>query len=72
MILPQRSHLTFVLLCVGIAGCTPANFIQRVRPAPPCEVRVCTVVGYGEPRCDCRTHGQVQRQLREMWGRQLD
>lgn len=51
MILTKRSYVTFVLLCVGAAGCTPANFIQRARPAPPCDVRICTSIGAGH--CEC-------------------
>lgn len=71
MILPKRFYVTFVL-CAGLAGCTPANFVQRVRPAPPCNVQICTTAGAGQARCNCRTHEQVQRQLRESLGRRLD
>lgn len=71
MIFTKHCYVTSVLLCVGLAGCTPANFIQRVQPAPPCEVRICTTVGAGEARCQCQTHEQTQRQIRETWRRQL-
>jgi hypothetical protein len=68
----KRFYATFVLLGVGITGCTPANFIQRARPAPPCDVRICTTVGAGQANCHCHTHQQVQRQIRETWGRQVE
>jgi hypothetical protein len=68
----KRFHAAFVLVCVGITGCTPANFIQRARPAPPCDVRICTTVGAGQANCRCQTHQQVQRQIRETWGHQVE
>jgi hypothetical protein len=71
MIRTKRLYMTAVLTCVGLAGCTPANFIQRVRPAAPCNVQICTTTGAGEARCGCQTHEQTQRQIRETWGRQL-
>lgn len=70
MFCTKRSYVTAILLCVGLAGCTPANFIQRVRAAPPCEVRICTNIGAGPANCSCRTHEQTQRQILEAWGRQ--
>jgi hypothetical protein len=69
MIPTRRCCVTFVLLSIGVAGCTPANFIQRVRPAPPCDVRICTILGAGQARCNCQTHEQVKRQIRETYGR---
>lgn len=71
MIFKKHCYVTSVLLGVGLAGCTPAHFIQRVRPAPPCNVQICTTVGAGEARCRCQTHEQTQRQIREIYGRQL-
>lgn len=68
----KRFYVTSVLLCVGLAGCTPANFIQRARPAPPCDVQMCLTVGASPARCACQTHEQTQRQILETWGRQLD
>jgi len=68
----KRSYVAVILFCVGVAGCTPAHFVQRARPAPPCDVRICTNVGTGPARCECHTHQQVQRQLREAFGRQID
>jgi hypothetical protein len=35
-------------------------------------VRICTNNGAGEAQCNCQTHEQVRRQLREAFGRQLD
>ncbi|HEY5758434.1 MAG TPA: hypothetical protein VIU34_21555 [Steroidobacter sp.] len=72
MIPTRRSYVTFVLVCIGVAGCTPANFIQRARPAPPCDVRICTNIGAGPARCGCQTHSQVKRQIRETFGQQID
>jgi hypothetical protein len=72
MIPTQRFYVTLVLLCIGVAGCTPANFIQRARPAPPCEVRICTSVGAGQPACQCQTHEQIKRQIRETFDPQID
>ncbi|MFC4309781.1 hypothetical protein ACFPN2_11875 [Steroidobacter flavus] len=72
MIPIQRFPVTFVLVCIGVAGCTPANFIQRVRSAPPCDVRICTNIGASPARCECQTHEQVKRQLRETYGRQAE
>lgn len=72
MFLTKRFYVTFVLLCVGVTGCTPANFIQRARPAPPCEVRLCTSMGAGQANCHCQTHEQVRRQIRETWGWQVE
>jgi len=71
MIFTKRSCVTAVLLCSGLAGCTPANFIQRVQAPPPCEVQICKSVGAGPATCSCRTHEQVQRQISETGGRQL-
>lgn len=71
MIFTKRCYVTSVLLCVGLAGCTPANFIQRVRSPPPCNVQICTTVGAGDASCRCRTHEQTQRLLRETWGLQF-
>lgn len=72
MIPTQRAYVTFVLVCIGVAGCTPANFIQRARPAPPCDVRVCMNIGAGQASCHCQTHEQVKRQIRETFGQQID
>jgi hypothetical protein len=72
MILSKRSYVTFILLCAGVAGCTPANFIQRARTAPPCNVQICTNMGAGPARCECQTHEQVRRQVREAFGQQID
>jgi hypothetical protein len=72
MILSKRCHVTFILLCVGMAGCTPANFIQRVRPAPACDVQICMNSGASPARCQCQTHDQVKRQVREAFGGQID
>jgi hypothetical protein len=71
MIFTKRFYSMSVLLSVGLAGCTPANYIQRMRPPPPCDVRICTTVGASDASCVCRTHDETQRQLRETWGRQL-
>ena len=72
MIPTKRFGVTFALLCIGVAGCTPANFIQRVRSAPPCNVQICTNIGAGPARCECQTHEQVKRQVREAFGQQMD
>ena len=72
MIFTKRFCLICVLLCVGVAGCTPANFIQRVRSAPPCEVQICMNIGAGLPRCDCKSRPQLQRQIREVWALRLE
>lgn len=68
----KRPYLMVILFCVGVAGCTPANFIQRARPEPPCDVRICRNMGAGPAKCECQTHEQTRRQLREAFGRQLD
>lgn len=68
----KRLFPTSVLLCIGLAGCTPAHFVQRARPAPPCEVRVCLNIGAGPAQCECKSHRQVQRQMREVWGLRLE
>lgn len=72
MIPSKRSCVTIILFCVGVAGCTPAHFVQRVRPAPPCDVRICTNIGAGQAKCECQTHEQTRRQIREAFGRQID
>lgn len=71
MFFTKRLYVTSILLSVGLAGCTPANFIQRARPAPPCDVQICLTTGASPARCACQTHRQVQRQILETWGRQL-
>jgi len=71
MIFTKRRALSAILLCVGLTGCTPANFIQRVQAPPPCDVRVCLNVGASPARCSCQTHQQVQRQIVQAMGRQL-
>lgn len=68
----QRCYVIFVLLFIGVAGCTPAHFVQRARPAPPCDVRICANIGAGPARCQCQTHEQVRRQIRETFGSQID
>jgi hypothetical protein len=60
-----RLFVGSILLGMGVAGCTPANYIQRVRPAPQCEVQACTTFG-ASTRCDCMSHEQVLRQ-RLLW-----
>lgn len=61
-----------ILLTVGLAGCTPAAFVQRARPPQPCEVQVCTSIGPGT-RCDCKTHDQLLRQTRHgFWPTEVD
>ena len=72
MVFTKRFYATSILLCAGLAGCTPANFIQRARPAPPCDVQMCLNVGASPARCACQTHEQVQRQIWETWRRQLE
>jgi len=52
-----------ILLAVGLAGCTPAAFVQRARPPQSCEVRVCTTLG-ATSRCECKTTDQLVRQTR--------
>jgi hypothetical protein len=71
MIFTKRFSMTSVFLCVGLAGCTPANYIQRVQAPPPCDVQICTTIGASEARCQCQTHEQTQRQIRETFGQQL-
>jgi hypothetical protein len=53
-----------ILVAAGLAGCTPAAFVQRARPPQPCEVQVCTSIGPGA-RCECRTTDQLVRQTRQ-------
>jgi len=72
MIFKKQCYAMSVLLAVGLAGCTPANFVQRVGRAPPCNVQICTTNGASEARCRCQTHEQTQRQIRETYGRQLE
>ncbi len=73
MAFKKQLYVMSVLLGVGLAGCTtPANFIQRVQSAPPCNVQICTTNGASEARCRCQTHEQTQRQIRETYGRQLE
>ncbi len=54
-----------ILLSAAVTGCTPANSVQRIQPAAPCEVRVCTNAGGVVAKCDCRSTERVERQLRE-------
>ena len=68
----RRFYAMAVLLCVGLAGCTPANFIQRVQAPPPCDVQICKTVGASPATCACRTHAQVKRQIAETWGLQRE
>lgn len=65
MLSRTRLYVSAIVLSVGVAGCTPANFVQRIRPAPKCEVQVCLNPHIGSQRCDCRSAQQVERQLRE-------
>lgn len=66
MLYRKRACVISILLCVAAAGCTPANFVQNVRPAPKrCEVRVCLNPQTGLQRCACQTFQQTERQLRE-------
>ena len=70
MLSATRLFVGSILLCAGVAGCTPAHFVQRAQPAPRCEVRVCRDLGTGLARCDCKSHEQVVRQGREvLWPR---
>jgi hypothetical protein len=67
-----RSHGYVMLLAVGLAGCTPAAFIQRVRSPQPCEVQVCTNFG-ASGRCECKTTEQWVRQSRHnFWPHEID
>jgi hypothetical protein len=67
-----RSCGYVMLLAVGLAGCTPANFIQRARPAQSCEVQVCTNFG-ASARCECKTIEQLMRQTRHnFWPHEID
>ena len=67
-----RFYRVVILLAVGLAGCTPAAFVQRARPPQPCEVQVCTSIGPGM-RCDCKTHDQLLRQTRHgFWPTEVD
>ena len=72
MFFTKRLYVASVFLAVGLAGCTPANFIQRARAEPPCNVQMCLTVGASPARCACQTHEQVQRQIRETWRRQFE
>jgi hypothetical protein len=66
-----RFHGYAILLAVGLAGCTPAAFVQRVRLPEPCDVRVCTITGPGS-RCECKTTEQLVRQTRHGFWPHLD
>lgn len=72
MIFTTRFSLVSILLGLGLAGCTPAHFVQRARPAPTCDVQVCLNIGAGLARCECKSHQQIQRQMREVWGMRPD
>jgi hypothetical protein len=54
-----------VLLGVATAGCAPANYVQPVKLAPPCEVRICRDANTAMQRCNCASVQRVERQLRE-------
>lgn len=61
-----------ILLAAGLAGCTPAAFVQRARQPQPCDVRVCTTFG-ASTRCECKTTEQLVRQTRHgFWPDGLD
>jgi hypothetical protein len=63
----KRSYVVSILLCVAMAGCSPANYTRTVRlEQQKCEVQVCTELNTGVARCDCRSAEQLQRQLREV------
>jgi hypothetical protein len=59
-----RIYMSSILVCIGLAGCTPAHFVQRPRLAEACQVKVCTNPGTGVERCECKTHDQVLQQTR--------
>ncbi|MET0536134.1 MAG: hypothetical protein ABW171_18105 [Steroidobacter sp.] len=59
-----RMYMSAILLSVGLAGCTPAHFVQRARPVQRCEVQMCVNLGTGLARCECKTHEQLIRQTR--------
>lgn len=62
----KRASLVSILLCVATTGCTPAHFVQNVRPTPKkCEVRVCLNPDSGLQKCACQTFQQTERQFRE-------
>lgn len=67
-----RFRLGAILLYVGVAGCAPANYVQRVRAAQECEVRVCRSLGVGSAQCDCTSHDRVSSQVRELWRPQFE
>ena len=58
-----RSFGYAMLVAMGLAGCTPAAFVQRAQAPQACEVRVCTING-ATSRCDCKTVEQMMRQTR--------
>jgi hypothetical protein len=60
----MRSFGYAILLALGLAGCTPAAFVQRARPPQPCDVQMCLNLGTGFARCECKTHDQLVRQTR--------
>lgn len=61
---PVRSRLCALVLAVGVAGCTPAAWVQRTHPVQQCDVRVCTNLDTGLARCVCTTHAEMMRQTR--------
>ena len=59
-----RSCVLMIVSGLGLAGCTPAAFVQRPAQFVQCEVQVCTNLGTGMARCDCKTHERLAEETR--------
>ena len=59
-----RFYIGAIVVCMGLAGCTPAHFVQRAQPVRQCQVNVCTNLGTGFARCECKSREQLVQQTR--------
>jgi len=64
----RAGHLSCIVFLAGLAGCIPANHIQRSQLARPCEISVCTNIGTGLERCDCTRYREFEKQMRIVAG----
>lgn len=60
--------LACAMVFVGLAGCVPANHVQRPQLSQPCEVKVCTNARSGLERCNCARYRELADQMRVVVG----